>query len=164
MNSQINDSIKEVFECVMLSNLTITSKFKLTTVLTEIAQEIETEIETDVPTQKVTVSREENTTEKTMFGHKRWKDEDRETLFKQVKTHFGAANTWAGRVTPPVGKRYDVVMKELANEFGRTQASIKAQIHDVVSNTYTDKNAPAIKKAKKVALDIGLINMDMHNN
>jgi|SaaInlStandDraft_7_1057024.scaffolds.fasta_scaffold114212_2 hypothetical protein len=160
MNNQVNNSVKEVFECVMLSDLPVMTKFKLTEVLTVCEREQVNEDEA----LKVVVSKKRGNNTKNVFGNKRWEDEDRMSLFKQVKAHFGSANTWSGRVTPPVGKRYNEVVADLAVEFGRTPGSIKAQIHDVVSNTYTDKNEPSIRKAKKVAMDIGLITTAMYNN
>jgi hypothetical protein len=177
MNEQVNNSVKEVFECVMLSDLPVMTKFKITEVLTLCEQKNNVEKTDDTTsddttsddttpddtTPKVTIAKKPNR-KNAKYVNKRWEESERESLFRKVKSRFGGADTWAGRVTPPAGNYFQEVMVDLAKEFGRTPGSIKAQIHDVVSNTYTDKNEPSIRKAKKVALDIGLITKAMYNN
>jgi hypothetical protein len=55
-------------------------------------------------------------------------------------------------------KGHEDILNDLGKDFKRTPGAIKAQIRDAVSAHVSNKNIRSIRKARKIALKVGLIN------
>ena len=86
-----------------------------------------------------------------------WTDADREELFKRVFNAFGNSSKWL-TVVPEKG--HEDALASIGKDLKRTPGAIKAQIRDVVSKKVSARNIKSIRRARKIAHKIGLINED----